>query len=420
MTPHNRDRRPRGVGLVGVSLVAVLTLGPAAPGLAQQTAPGQGPSPIQVSGVLQYRLFNDPYPPIAGGANLNALTPTPAFPTLHDGILETAITWTISPNLSLFADLTLENTTGSDFTPSDIEETYLDAHGLFGLPGFGLRLGRDRVKLGFIGLLIDETVFDGGRRDGVDARLAQVGPVSFFGFMQYALDDGLQVGNWSSSRRVWGGSTQASLGGGWTANVAFRTDAAGAAEAGACPGQGCNVGTGWSAGVEGTLMPGVTLTVEAATYTQSRDRARWYYQPSLALDLQQLLGLPGQPVMTIWFKGFDPYTLPLDAPLGHLLLPADFSAFNTNDNLTAVGGRLDVSVTPALAVFLLAEWGVYKGGPHYNVYSVGAKYNFTTDTLLRMSYNSYLVDGGVVTTSAVSGLQLSNAQVLEVELSKTF
>lgn len=416
MKRRDRGGRRHGAGLVGACLIAVLTLGLAAPGMAQQS-----PSPIQVSGVLQYRLFNDPYPPVAGGSNLNALTPTPAFPTLHDGILETAITWTLSPNLSLFADLTLENTTGSDFLPSDIEETYLDAHGLFGLPGFGLRLGRDRVKLGFIGLLIDETVFDGGRRDGVDARLAQVGPVSFFGFMQYALDDGLQVGNWSSSRRVWGGSAEVALAPGWTANVAFRTDTAGAAEAGACPGLGCNVGSGWSAGVDAAVMPGITLTVEAATYTLSGDVARWYYEPSLVLDLQQLLGLPAQPVMTIWFKSFDPYTPPLDAPLGHLLLPADFSAFNTNDNLNGVGGRLDVSVTPAFAVFLLAEWGSYKGGgPHYTVYSAGAKYNFTASTLLKVSYNTYLVDGGVVTTSPVTGPQLSNAQVLEVELSKTF
>src|SRR5690349_22044491 len=161
MNRHGRARRRRGVCLVGVCVVAALTFGLAAPGGAQQATPDRGPSPIQVSGVLQYRLFNDPYPPVAGGANFNALTPTPAFPTLHDGILETAITWTLSPNLSLFADLTLENTTGSDFLPSDIEETYLDWHGLFGLPGFGIRLGRDRVKLGFIGLLIDETVFDG-------------------------------------------------------------------------------------------------------------------------------------------------------------------------------------------------------------------------------------------------------------------
>jgi len=417
MNGHGRDRRCRGV-----ALVAVLTLGFAAPGMAQQTAPpSQGPSPLQVSGVLQYRLFNDPTPPVAGGANLNVLTPAPGLPTLHDGILETAITWTLTPNLSLFADLTLENTTGANFSPSDIEETYLDVHGIFGLAGFGLRLGRDRVKLGFTGLLIDETVFDGGRRDGVDARLTQIGPVSFFGFMQYAVDDGLQVGNWASTRRVWGGSAEAELLPGWTVNAGVRSDTAGAAEAGPCPGQGCNLGTGWSAGFEGAVVPGVILTVEAATYTQSGDVARWYYEPSLELDLQQLFGLPAQPVLTIWFKNFDPYTPPLDAPLGHLLLPADFSAFNTNDNLTAVGARLDVSVTPAFGIFLLSEWGTYKnGGPNYNVFSVGAKYNFTADTLVKISFNGYAVDGGVVTTSPVSGVQLSSAQVLEVELSKTF
>lgn len=410
---------PRGAGRAwtGLCLAGALTLGLAAPGAAFPT----GSPNLQISGVMQYRLFNSANPPAAGGANLNVLAPVPGLPTIHDGILETATTWMISPSLSFFADLTLENTTGADFTPSDIEETYLDIHNVAGLPGFGLRLGRDRVKLGFIGLLLDENVFDGGRRDGIDAKLAQVGPVSFTGFMQYALDDGLQVGQWTSSRRVWGGSAQVEIGPGWAVNVGFRTDTAGAADVGTCPGLGCNTGTGWSASVEGVVTPGVTLTMEAATYRLTGDIARWYYEPSLALDLDQLMGLPAQPVLTLWYKNFDPYAPPLDAPLGALLLPSDFSAFNTNDNLTAAGARLDVTVTPALGVFVLAEWGTYKsGGPKYNVFSAGAKYNFTASTLLKVSYNSYLVDGGVVTTSPVSGLQLSNAQILEVELSKTF
>lgn len=125
--------------------------------------------------------------------------------------------------------------------------------------------------------------------------------------------------------------------------------------------------------------------------------------------------------MTLWYKNFDPYTLPLDAPLGHLLTPDDFKIFNTNDNLTALGARLDLSVTPTVSVFALAEWGTYKnGGPNYNVYSIGVKYNLTTNTLIKVAYNGYWVDGDTVTTSPVSGLALSNAQVFEVELTSTF
>lgn len=388
---------------------------------AQSATPADQPSPIHITGVLMYRLFNDPYPPVAGGANLNALTPTPAFPTIHDGIVETATTWTFSPSVYLFADLTLENTTGAGFSPSDIEEAFLDAHNLFGVSGLGLRLGRDRVKLGVTGLLLDENVFDGGRRDIVEARLNQVGPFSFLGFMQYALDDGLQLGNWTSSRRVWGGSVAMRVLRNVTVYGAYRTDTADAGEVGTCPGQGCNVGSGWSVGLEADLTPAVNVTVEAATYTQQGDIARWYYEPSIAFDLQQLFGLPAQPVLTFWYKNFDPYTAPLDAPLGHLLLPADFSAFNTNDNVTAVGGKLNLTVLPTLSVFLEAEWGSYKnGGPNYNVYSVGAAYSITTDVVAKVSYNSYLVDGGVVTTSPITGLQLSNAQIFMVELTKTF
>ncbi|HLW60612.1 MAG TPA: hypothetical protein VKV57_11905 [bacterium] len=379
------------------------------------------PANLQVSGVLMYRLFNSPYPPVAGGANLNGLAPTPGLSTIHDGLLETAWNATFSPTFSLFADLSLENTTAADFSTSDIEEAYLDAHNLFGLPGLGIRLGRDRIKLGFTGLLLDETAFDGGRRDGIEMQLSQLGPVSVLGFMQYAVDDGLQIGNWTSTRRVWGARAEAEVVPGWTVNVSYRADTAGDVEVGMCPGIGCNVGNGFSAGIQGELTSGVNLIVEAATYTQSQDVARWYYEPSLAFDLQRLLGLPAQPVLTLWYKNFDPYTLPLDAPLGHLLTPSDFGIFNTNDNLTAVGARVDLSVTPAVSLFGLAEWGTYKdGGPNYNVYSIGVKYNLGADIVIKVTYNSYQVDGGIVTTSPVSGLQLSNAQIYELEATKSF
>ncbi len=386
----------------------------------------QSGSVFQISGILMYRLFTSGLPPadaVVAGGNVNALTPTLAFPTIHDGTIETAITWRFSPTVNLFVDLALENTTGTpDLSASDIEQAYFDVHGLFGIPGSRLLVGRERIKLGLEGLLLDESVFDGGRRDGIEVQLSQLGPVSLLGFVQYALDDGLQVGNWMSTRRVWGASAQAELSG-WTVNVAFRTDTAGnAADAGTvlCPGTGCNIGTGWSAGVEGNLARGVSLVVEVATYTLSGDVARWYYEASVAFDLQQL-ALPAQPVLTFWYKSFDPYTLPLDAPLGHLKTPGDFGIFNTNDNLTAVGARLDVTVSPALSLFGLAEWGTYKGGgPNYNVLSAGVIYNFSANTVAKVSYNSYVVDGGIVVTSPMSGLILGNAEVLKFELTRSF
>src|SRR5579875_3362418 len=207
----------------------------------------------------------------------------------------------------------------------------------------------------------------------------------------------------------------------WALTVSYRADTAADVNGGACPGIGCNTGSGFSAGIQGALVPGIDLVVEAASYTQSGDIARWYYEPSLTLDLQQLLRLPAQPVFRIWYKNFDPYTAPLDAPLGHLLTPDEFGVFNINDNLTGLGGRLDVAVTPSLGLFGLAEWGTYKdGGPNYTVYSVGIKYSLTTDILIKLSYNSYQVDGGTVTTSPISGLQLANAQMYELELTKSF
>jgi len=379
------------------------------------------PANVQVAGILSYRFVDNTVPPVAGGNNLNDLTPTPD-PALSDGSLEVAVNWTLSPSFSMFADLSPDYNTDMQWAPSDIEQLYFDAHNLFGVPGFGIRLGRDRIKLGSDGLLLDESVFDGGRRDGIEMRMSELGPVSVLGFMQYAVDDGLQVGNWVSTRRVWGARAEAEVVPGWTVDVSYRADTAADFEAGTCPGIGCNLGNGFSASVEGNLMAGMDLIVEAATYTQSGDIGRWYDEASLALDLQQLLKVQSlQPVLTLWYKNFDPYTAPLDAPLGHLLTPDEFGLFNTNDNLTAVGARLDLSVTPALSVFALAEVGTYKdGGPNYGIYSVGVKYALSADTLLKVTYNIYSVDGGAVTTSPVSGLQLSNNQLVEVDLQRTF
>lgn len=379
------------------------------------------PANIQVSGVLIYRYVNAPVPPLAGDVNINGLAPTPDQPTLHDGILEVAVNWALSPAVSVFADLALEYRTDVQFNNSDIEQFYFDVHNLFGMAGSGIRLGRTRIKLGFDGLLLDETVFDGGRRDGVEARL-RLGPLSLLGFMQYALDDGLQLGSWTSTRRVWGARAEAEVVPGWAIDLSYRADTAGAVEAGTCPGTACNVGYGFSVGLQGTLVPGMNLIMEAATYTQPGDIARRFYEASLALDLQQLLGIPSlPPVLTLWYKNFDPYTLPLDAPLGHLLTPDDFKIFNTNDNLAAMGARLDLSITPALSVFALAERGTYKDrGPNYTVYSTGTRYALSANTLLKAAYNVYAVDGGTVTTSPVSGLQLGNAQVVQVELTRTF
>ncbi|TMI77941.1 MAG: hypothetical protein E6H04_13345 [Bacillati bacterium ANGP1] len=78
-------------------------------------------------------------------------------------------------------------------------------------------------------------------------------------------------------------------------------------------------------------------------------------------------------------------------------------------------------MTPPLSVFALAEWGTYKGGgPSYTVYSIGAKYALSANTLLKAALNAYSVGGGIVTTSPLSGLQLSNAQVFQVELQRSF
>jgi hypothetical protein len=127
----------------------------------------------------------------------------------------------------------------------------------------------------------------------------------------------------------------------------------------------------------------------------------------------------------VWYKNFDPYTIPGGdaglAPRGAFLTPDDFKLFNINDNLTAVGASLELQLFSNVAFLAIGEWGTYKnGGPAYNVYSAGLECRFPDNFAVKLTYNAYTVARGSVTTSPVSGIELSNATVYQIELTKSW
>jgi hypothetical protein len=285
--------------------------------------------------------------------------------------------------------------------------------------GLNFRVGRDAIRLGPVGLLLEEVLHDDDRRDGVQVWLPPIGPIHLTAFMQWALAD------WTTTRRLLGGRADAQLAPGWILGLNYRADTASAADAGTCPGTDCATGSGYGVDLEGNVAPGLNLVLSYATYTQTGDVARVYYQASLVIDLETLARMPRfGPVVTVWYKNFDPYTIPGglgSVPRGGFLTPDSFHLFNVNDNLTAVGSRLDLRLLNNLTVFALGEWGTYKdGGPGYSVFSAGARYNLPHNVVIKITYNTYSVDGSMVTTSPVSGLQLADTRLYEVEVTKSW
>ncbi len=376
-------------------------------------------SNLRVSGVFTYKFTDATMPSATGGDNYNG--PGEDAPSVNELSLELAMTLTLSQNVSVFADVNTKYKSDSGpGTTIDLERGYLDLRNTVGIRGLGLRIGRDAVRLGPLGLLLEEVLHDDDRRDGFQAWLPPIGPIQLFGFTQWALDD------WTTTRRLVGGRAEAPIFQGWTLGFNVRADTATADDAGACPGTDCATGNGFGVDLEGNIVPGLGLTLAWASYTQTADTARSYFQAVVTLDLERLAGVQRlEPLVTLWYKNFDPYTMPggLDGsvPRGGFQTPDDFHLFNINDNLTAVGSRIDLQLFRNVALFALGEWGTYKdGGPDYTVYSAGLRFNFTGNVVVKLTYNTYAVAGGVVTTSPVSGIQLSDSRLYEVELTKSW
>lgn len=382
-----------------------------APALGASTDAGA----LRTSFVLTYKVTTAPAPSVAGDENYNG--PTPDTPITHEGSLDIGLNLRLSANARVFTLISPGAKTGEDMRIR-IERLYVDLDDL-GIRGLGVRLGRDAIRLGQIGLLLDEVAFEDDRRDGAQVWIP-LGPVRLFAFYQWALDDH------TTTRRLAGARVETQMIPGWTLGANYRMDIAADLDMGTCPGRDCPTGIGYGFDLDGAIAPGATLTLAYATYTQTGDAARVYLQAIVVLDLAQLVHIRQfEPVVTLWYKNFDPYTMPggLAAVVsrGNFTTPDDFKIFNINDNLTALGARLRLQVLQNVELFGLEEWGTYKdGGPGYTVFSAGVKYRPVSNTEIKVTYNTYTVDGGMVTTSPVSGFTLANTQLYQVEMTVTW
>jgi hypothetical protein len=354
-------------------------------------------------------------PPAAGGDNYSG----PEQSAAGQAEFTLQLGMAVSANASALARIKIESASGEPAVVT-VERLYLNIRNAFGVRGLDLRPGRDAVTLGPIGLLLDEESYEDGRRDGLQVWLPEWGPLRVYLFAQWALDD------MSTSRWLAGGRAELAIMPGWTLGANLRSDMAGVADAGACPGVDCNSGGGFGVDLEGQVIRGATLTLAYAAYTQTSDLTRAHWQANLVLELERLIGLRRfEPVVTLWYKNFDAYTIPGGsggaAPRGGFGTPDDFVLFNINDNLTAFGGKLELELPRRVEFFILGEFGAYKGGgPSYSILSVGLAHSLAQNVEIKVAYNKYAVAGGSVVTGPVALIELADVGLWQLSFEGTW
>lgn len=264
----------------------------------------------------------------------------------------------------------------------DFDRLYVDWRNALGMEGLTLRVGRQVITLGPIGLLLDETNW-GQRRDGVSATW-RLGGLN------------LQVGaQWTNafqntSQSVLSGRVAFDLIPGWTIGLNVRSD-----QDPWVPG---NQGTGFSADIATELLSGLKLSAEYATYNapSAVPSTRNFWLARLDLNFNQLSGseIPLNPQLGVWYKSLDSTA---GTPLG--ALPGSFSAFTFGDayfggfqglfihNVSGFGARLDLSLLENLTGFVTYESYDEKGGfGTVNVWSVGTAWTVAPNTTLNLFY----------------------------------
>ncbi len=310
-------------------------------------------------------------------------------------------TGSVAPGVSVF--LRARNTSAFKSAKDvDFDRAYLTVDGFLGIEGLRVRIGRDTVTLGPIGLLLD------GGNGNVHLTGAyatwRIAPLTLFGFAQWV------EGDMTSPATVAGGRVSFDILPGWTLGASVRSDMRLGAPAGVGAGQ-YQDGIGWSVDLSGTLVAGLKLTGEWAHYrndttTQEAD----YWMVRADVNLTELAGIEAfAPRLSLWYKNFGPYVMPAKGIRGNLRSPDFYPIFFITPSLRAFGARLDLQLTEDFAVYGVGEWGDFNiaGTPSWNLWEGGVVWTIAPRVSLTVHATTVLVGG--TTLDTIYGAYLSTS-----------
>jgi hypothetical protein len=227
----------------------------------------------------------------------------------------------------------------------DFDRLYLDWSGALGVEGLSLRIGRETVNLGPIGLLLHEDTGN-QRRDGVSLRWS-LGPVRILALAQWR---DLVVP--STDNFILAGRLTFDLVPGWTLGINVRNDQS--------PWSGAARGTGFSGDLTADLLAGLRLTAEYATFDTTGVGSRNWWEARLDLNFAQLTGteMAWNPRLRVFYRDFDDTTgTPLGVLRGNYALTDPYFGEFVNyatvpilvHNARGWGARLDLQVLENVA-----------------------------------------------------------------------
>jgi hypothetical protein len=265
----------------------------------------------------------------------------------------------------------------------DWDRLYVDWRNAFGMEGLTLRIGRQVITLGPVGLLLDEAAH-GQRRDGVSATW-RLGGVSILAAAQFK--NAFQ----NTSETLYSGRLAFDLIPGWTLGLNVRVDHD--------PWLPPNQGSGFSGDLTTELIAGLKLAVEYATYNAPNappPTTRNFFLARLDLDFNRLSGseIAMSPRLGVWYKNLDSVAgTPLAGFAGGQYFSFQDVYFGNNfldplvHNLQGWGARLDLQLVENLGAFVTYETYDEKGGGGtLNIWSVGAAWTVAPRTTVNLFY----------------------------------
>ncbi len=277
----------------------------------------------------------------------------------------------------------------------NLDRLHLDWRNALGVEGLNVRIGRQVITLGPVGLLLDEARFN-DRRDGVSAT------------WKLGAFDLLVGGQWGAlegtpSYSVYSGRLAFSLLPGLGVGLNVRVDHDPIVEE--------NQGSGFSGDVAWDLLAGLKLTGEYATYNAPNalvgPTTRNFWVARLDLNFSQLTGgeIPLNPRVAVWYKNLDALDGTPLAPPATAVEGGEYFTFQDAyyggfvgirlSGIQGFGARLDLQLLENLTGFVTYE--TYDGRAtgeiaapftNVNVLSVGAAWTIAPRTTVNFFYAS--------------------------------